>query len=306
MAYARLSAALSSGACAGVLATRQRNAAKACTVSDGQVIHRMRLFAHRGASAQRPENTRAAFEFAFARGASGVECDLQRLRDGIVVLHDATLRRTARNCSDSILDSDVNTLTLSDVRDADIGSSFAPGYANERLLTCKSFLELVAAQGGECFVEVKRGDFGIVDELVECARASAVPPSNLTFIGFDVELMRRIKSAAPDYSCCGVGKVVPTGFTILDERRALEFARRCLDAGLDGADYNANSTVVTRNVVEYLHANNMRCIVWCSRAPAANDNPEIWNAMAAIGVDAFTSNCPEEAFEWWQAYNDTK
>ena len=48
----------------------------------------MRLFGHRGASAVCPENTRAAFEWAFRHGAAGVECDLQRLADGtIVVLH---------------------------------------------------------------------------------------------------------------------------------------------------------------------------------------------------------------------------
>ena len=48
----------------------------------------MRLFGHRGASAVCPENTRAAFEYAFRHGAAGVECDLQRLADGtIVVLH---------------------------------------------------------------------------------------------------------------------------------------------------------------------------------------------------------------------------
>ena len=46
----------------------------------------MRLFGHRGASAVCPENTRAAFEYAFRHGAAGVECDLQRLADGTIVV----------------------------------------------------------------------------------------------------------------------------------------------------------------------------------------------------------------------------
>jgi glycerophosphoryl diester phosphodiesterase len=48
----------------------------------------MKIFGHRGGSEVCPENTRAAFEWAFQHGAAGVECDLQRLADGtIIILH---------------------------------------------------------------------------------------------------------------------------------------------------------------------------------------------------------------------------
>jgi glycerophosphoryl diester phosphodiesterase len=50
--------------------------------------------AHRGASAQAPENTLRAFECACALGADGIELDAQTTRDGVpVVFHDAGLRR---------------------------------------------------------------------------------------------------------------------------------------------------------------------------------------------------------------------
>lgn len=49
----------------------------------------MRIIAHRGASAARPENTLAAFEEAIRLGVDGIELDLHRTRDGrLVVLHD--------------------------------------------------------------------------------------------------------------------------------------------------------------------------------------------------------------------------
>ena len=55
----------------------------------------MKLFGHRGASSSCPENTAAAFKNTLsgdsgARPAvTGVECDMQLLRDGtVVVLHD--------------------------------------------------------------------------------------------------------------------------------------------------------------------------------------------------------------------------
>src|SRR5438132_1023446 len=53
------------------------------------------LWAHRGASADAPENTLAAFSLALAQGADGVELDAQRCASGeAVVVHDESLART--------------------------------------------------------------------------------------------------------------------------------------------------------------------------------------------------------------------
>jgi glycerophosphoryl diester phosphodiesterase len=53
------------------------------------------VFAHRGGSLLRPENTLAAFDHGLALGADGLEFDVHLSRDGVVVVHhDATLERT--------------------------------------------------------------------------------------------------------------------------------------------------------------------------------------------------------------------
>jgi glycerophosphoryl diester phosphodiesterase len=53
------------------------------------------LIAHRGASADAPENTLAAFRLAIEQRADGLECDLRMSKDGtIVISHDDTLERT--------------------------------------------------------------------------------------------------------------------------------------------------------------------------------------------------------------------
>ena len=53
------------------------------------------IIAHRGASADAPENTLAAFRLAIAQGADGLECDLRMSADGVIVIsHDDTLKRT--------------------------------------------------------------------------------------------------------------------------------------------------------------------------------------------------------------------
>lgn len=52
------------------------------------------IFAHRGASAERPENTLAAFRRALALKVDGIELDVHVTRDGVpVVFHDDDLRR---------------------------------------------------------------------------------------------------------------------------------------------------------------------------------------------------------------------
>jgi glycerophosphoryl diester phosphodiesterase len=49
-------------------------------------------FAHRGARANHPENTLAAFQFALERGATGLESDVWLTADGVPVLvHDGVL-----------------------------------------------------------------------------------------------------------------------------------------------------------------------------------------------------------------------
>ena len=52
------------------------------------------IIAHRGASAEKPENTLAAFRRALALEVDGIELDVHVTRDGVpVVFHDASLAR---------------------------------------------------------------------------------------------------------------------------------------------------------------------------------------------------------------------
>jgi glycerophosphoryl diester phosphodiesterase len=58
-------------------------------------MHARRLYAHRGAAAERPENTMPAFERAIEIGVDALEMDVHLTRDGhLIVVHDATAART--------------------------------------------------------------------------------------------------------------------------------------------------------------------------------------------------------------------
>src|SRR5579862_8033639 len=75
--------------------------------------------AHRGASAEAPENTLAAFRRAAEMGTGFVEMDLQLTRDSrLVVLHDAVLDRTTNGSGLAM------AMTLAELRQLDAGSWF--------------------------------------------------------------------------------------------------------------------------------------------------------------------------------------
>lgn len=59
-------------------------------------MHPRRLYAHRGAAAERPENTMPAFERAIEIGVDALELDVQVTRDDrLIVVHDPDALRTA-------------------------------------------------------------------------------------------------------------------------------------------------------------------------------------------------------------------
>jgi len=60
----------------------------------------MKFYAHRGASADFPEHTLAAYLGAIEQGALGFECDIRITKDEIPILwHDATMRKEANSAA---------------------------------------------------------------------------------------------------------------------------------------------------------------------------------------------------------------
>lgn len=85
---------------------------------------RLRLYAHRGASARAPENTLPAFEMGLADGANALELDIHRTADGhFVVAHDADGVRMA-GCNERICEH-----SLAEVRSWQVGDSSVPTLA---------------------------------------------------------------------------------------------------------------------------------------------------------------------------------
>ncbi len=93
--------------------------------------------AHRGNSAEAPENTLAAISSAITLGADAIEIDVQLSSDGhLMVVHDATCRRTGRH------PGIVRGMTLRELKSVDVGRWFAKKFAGESIPTLEEVIHL--------------------------------------------------------------------------------------------------------------------------------------------------------------------
>jgi glycerophosphoryl diester phosphodiesterase len=138
--------------------------------------------AHRGASAERPENTLPAFELAIAQRADVVECDVRRTADGaLLILHDATVDRTTSGSGE------LRAMTAAEAQALDAGGG-------ERIPELADVLTLAA---GRVRVNVDLKEADIVDDAVAVVRAAGAE-GGVTFISFLPEVWQRLGELAPD------------------------------------------------------------------------------------------------------------
>ncbi|MFI2510366.1 glycerophosphodiester phosphodiesterase [Streptomyces sp. NPDC018972] len=130
------------------------------------------VIAHRGASAYAPENTLAAVDKAAALGVDWVENDVQRTRDGeLVVLHDDSLQRTT-DVEEVFPDRapwKVKDFTAAEIARLDAGSWFGSAYAGARVPTLEQFLHRVERHRQKLLLEIKNPQLypGIERQIVK-------------------------------------------------------------------------------------------------------------------------------------------
>jgi glycerophosphoryl diester phosphodiesterase len=149
------------------------------------------LYAHRGASAELPENTIPAFLRALEVGATAIETDVHRTRDGhVVISHDPTGERAARRpCL-------IRAATLAEVKEWDVGSGphvrrgrAAPG---ERF-TMPTLEEALEAVPGVPFnVDIKQHDDAAAAAVVEAVRRAGAE-ARVLLTSFDARTVQRVR-----------------------------------------------------------------------------------------------------------------
>ena len=131
-------------ACCFTVAALGLNLSYVYSVFTGKANFRLALFqnptvmAHRGLSADAPENTLYAFSDAISVGADFIELDVQQTRAGVlVVMHDSNLKRTTG------VNKDIWDVDYADIQNLDAGSWFDPAFANARIPTLEETLQFV-------------------------------------------------------------------------------------------------------------------------------------------------------------------
>jgi glycerophosphoryl diester phosphodiesterase len=151
------------------------------------------VVAHRGASAQAPENTMEAFRLAYEAGADAIELDVHLTADGeVAVIHDETLERTTDRTGA------IASLRMADVREADAGAGFA-GTSNDypyrgrglTVPTLPAVLDWLPADLG-LVIEIKAR--AVADAVVDALRGRpARDEDRVSVISFDERSVDRVR-----------------------------------------------------------------------------------------------------------------
>ncbi len=150
---------------------------------------RMINYAHRGASEYYPENTLRSFYAGLEMGATGMETDIQRTKDGVLVLHhDDTLKRVAG------VNGAVCDYTYSELLDMDFGAFKCDRFKGERIVRLDTFLTHFGRRGLTLALEIKQN--GIENDCLNCVDALKCRDDVIftSFIWESVAELRRLDS----------------------------------------------------------------------------------------------------------------
>ena len=227
------------------------------------------IIAHRGASHDAPENTLAAVNLAWERGADAVEVDVHLSKDRrIMVIHDEDTKRTT---GEKMV---IRESMSSSLRSLDASKGMDP-FKGEKI----PFLEEVLAtvpDGKVLFIEVKT-DTVIIPYLVKLL-APSQDKSRLVVISFDLDVCAMMKREIPAIP------VYWLHYTLSGSYKS-KWIDKALEAGLDGLNFR--HTGISKEYVEEVHRSGMKMFAWTV------DDPEDAARLIECGIDGITSNRPD-------------
>ncbi|MEU8823907.1 glycerophosphodiester phosphodiesterase family protein [Streptomyces sp. NPDC048636] len=253
----------------------------------GHPHHHTVTVAHRGASAYAPENTLSAVDAADELGIDWVENDVQRTKDGeLVIMHDTTLDRTT-NVEEVFPDRapwKISDFTLDEIDKLDAGSWFGPEFAGETVPTLEEYMDRVSDNHQKLLMELKAPELypGIERQTLRELRRegwlNGKHRHRLIIQSFNATAMRTVHRLRPD---------VTTGYlgtpAVADLPQFADFADqinpsyRTIDAGY----------VAAVHAVRGVHGRPLEVFTW-----TVNDGPAAVS-VARMGVDGIITNKPD-------------
>ncbi|NOR20819.1 MAG: hypothetical protein GQ538_12110 [Xanthomonadales bacterium] len=225
------------------------------------------VIAHRGASADAPENTLAAMELAIKAGADFVEIDVQETRDGeVVVIHDSDLKKIGSSGM-KVFES-----SLAELQSVDIGSWKDPSFSDQRIPTLQQLLELCKDRIN-VLIELKYygQEIRLEERVAEIVETTGMQ-DQIRIMSLSYPGIQKMKSIRPQWKVGLLASVAIGDMTRLE------------------ADFFAvNASFANRAFVKHVHKRDRKVAVW-----TVNDAISI-SAMMSKGVDGIITDKPELA-----------
>ncbi len=236
------------------------------------------IMAHRGFSAEAPENTLPAFQKCIDEGFSAAELDVQMLADGtIIVMHDDNLKRTTG------VDKNVWEVTYDEIKNLDNGAFFDPKFEGTKICTLDEAIKLAASAKDKLYlnIEIKRNghDDGIAEKVVQ--------------IILDNNYLNYCDITSQDYSTLEevreINPYVLTAYTSVIGIGNIE--------SLEAADIiSIQETFATYENIERIHNAGKRVFVWTI------NEQDTMEQLANLNVDAILTNDPRLCQEVFEGY----
>lgn len=232
----------------------------------------MLSIAHRGASGHAPEHTFAAYDLALEMGADYLEQDLQLTSDGVLVcMHDDTLARTGGR------PDRVDSLTLAELREVDVGSWFGERFAGARVPALQEVFERYE-QSTRYYIETKDPDSAdrMEERLVELLRAHDLL-GRVLIQSFSQVSLRKVRALEPELPL--IQLIGHRGSAAIRDRLD-EFAEYAFGVGPHKHSADAE-------LIDAAHARGLHVHPW-----TLNETDEIERARE-LGADGVFTNFPD-------------
>lgn len=246
------------------------------------------VVAHRGASGYAPENTLQAIDKADKLGFDWVENDVQRTKDGqLVVIHDTNLARTT-NVEQIFPDRapyNVGDFTAAEIAKLDAGSWKGAEFAGARVPTLTQYLDRVDHNHQELLMEIKAPELypGIEKDVLRVLGEEGWlnrdhVRNRLVIQSFSADSVRTVHERRPD---------ITTGFLgtpdVSDLPRYAQFADQINPSNGTISDWY----VAAVHAFKGPHGKRLQLFTW-----TVNDAATARRA-AGLGVDGIITNVPD-------------
>jgi glycerophosphoryl diester phosphodiesterase len=221
--------------------------------------------AHRGASAEFPENTLIAFAAAITAGADMCELDVQRSADGaLIVMHDDSVERTTDG------KGKVAALKLETIKRLDAGTWFASRFAGERVPLLSEVFELAH---GHCALNIELKAPEVAAQVCDLIGEWHTEQSTL-ISSFDWHELAQVRRIAPELR---IGLLASRG-----PSRLLEAAVK-----MKAAAINPSFELITAEYCDRAHRNGLAIYTWTV------DDPAQMRRLIIAGADGIMTNHPK-------------